>query len=98
MKNEFEITIASENTLTPSQKRSALAKARIEFRKMGWFAGVAFVYADGTLAIMTYPALNNSSHFIAHKFLRENGKWVKFYKAPNCEKYFDFRHLINSVN
>lgn len=98
MKNEFEIKIASENTLTPSQKRSALAKARIEFRKMGWFSGIAFVYADGTLAIMTYPSFNNTSIFNAHKFLRENGKWIKFYKAPNWEKYFDFRHLINSAN
>lgn len=96
MKNEFEIKIASENTLTPSQKRSALAKARIEFRKMGWFAGIAFVYADGTLALMTYPAFNNSGNFIAQKFLRENGKWVKYYKLPS-NKYFDFRHLI-SIN
>jgi hypothetical protein len=97
MKNEFEIKIASENALTPSQKRSALAKARIALKNKGYSAGIAFVYADGTLAVMIHPALNMTA-FVAHKFQKVQGKWRSYVGAPNWDRYFDFRHLINSAN
>jgi hypothetical protein len=97
MKNEFEIKLAVENesTVTIEQKRAAKAKAISELKKKGYCAGIVFIYADGTIAITTFPALNMTA-FVAHKFQKVQGKWRPYAGAPNWEKYFDFRSMINA--